>query len=212
MKLQGEKNRLQDEWLDGEGLSLFQWKSGQIYVMTTSINKRKLEETTAQGKMVTLGWVLGQVPRSWAVSVQKELPGKSSWKQHFQGAAFGKKLTAWLLCSRDAMCNSPQQMPWELQGWDGPSELSLVEVRDQIFGLLSQQVSSEVPQKAKNRVAIWSSSLTPGPIFGQNLKRYRHLYVHSSTIYNSQDVEATKMSNSWMDKEDVVHIYTYIHT
>ena len=24
MKLQGEKNRLQDEWLDGEGLSLFQ--------------------------------------------------------------------------------------------------------------------------------------------------------------------------------------------
>lgn len=45
-------------------------------------------------------------------------------------------------------------MPWELQGWDGPSELSPVEVRDQIFGLLSQKVTREVPQKAKNRVAI----------------------------------------------------------
>ena len=87
-------------------------------------------------------------------------------------------------------------MPWELQGWDGPSELSPVEVRDQIFGLLSQKVTREVPQKAKNRVAILSSNPTPGPIFGQNVKRYMHLYVHSSTIYNSQDMEATKMPNS----------------
>ena len=29
--------------------------------------------------------------------------------------------------------------------------------------------------------------------------------VHSSTIYNSQDMETTQMSiNRWMDKEDVV--------
>ena len=34
-----------------------------------------------------------------------------------------------------------------------------------------------------------------------------HLYVHSGTIYNSQDMEATWMSNDrWMDK-DVVYMH-----
>ena len=38
-----------------------------------------------------------------------------------------------------------------------------------------------------------------------------HLYVYHSTIYNSQDMEATEVSiNRWMDKEDVVHIYNGI--
>ena len=36
-----------------------------------------------------------------------------------------------------------------------------------------------------------------------------HPKVHCSTIYNSQEREATKMSTDrGMDKEDVVHIYT----
>ena len=36
-----------------------------------------------------------------------------------------------------------------------------------------------------------------------NLKRYMHPNVHSSTVYNSQDMETTKVSaNRWMDKED----------
>ena len=44
-----------------------------------------------------------------------------------------------------------------------------------------------------------------------NSKRYRHPYVHSSTIHNSQDMETTLTSiNRWMDKEDVVHIYNGI--
>ena len=35
-----------------------------------------------------------------------------------------------------------------------------------------------------------------------------HPNVHCSTIYNSQDMEATQMSiNRVMDKEDVIHIY-----
>ena len=39
------------------------------------------------------------------------------------------------------------------------------------------------------------------------LKRYMHSYVHSSTIYNSQDMEAIKVSiNRWMDKEDVIYM------
>ena len=40
-----------------------------------------------------------------------------------------------------------------------------------------------------------------------NSKRYMQPNVHSSTIYNSQDMEGTQVSiNRWMDK-DVVHIY-----
>ena len=36
-----------------------------------------------------------------------------------------------------------------------------------------------------------------------------HLNVHCSTIYNNQDMEVTYMSiDRWMDKEDVVYIYT----
>jgi len=36
-----------------------------------------------------------------------------------------------------------------------------------------------------------------------------HPSVHCSTIYNSQDMEATKTSiNRGVDKEDVVHVYT----
>ena len=34
------------------------------------------------------------------------------------------------------------------------------------------------------------------------------LYVHSSTVYNSQDLETTSMSiDRGMDKEDKVHTY-----
>ena len=49
----------------------------------------------------------------------------------------------------------------------------------------------------------------PGHIPGENytLKRSMHLNVHSSTIYNSQDIEATQLSiNRWVDK-DVANIY-----
>ena len=38
-----------------------------------------------------------------------------------------------------------------------------------------------------------------------------HHNVHCSTIYNRQDMEATKMSvNRGMNEEDVVHIYSGI--
>ena len=41
-----------------------------------------------------------------------------------------------------------------------------------------------------------------------NLKRNIHLYVRCSIIYNSQDVEAAQVPiNTWVDEEDVVHIY-----
>ena len=38
-----------------------------------------------------------------------------------------------------------------------------------------------------------------------------HPNVYCNTVYNSQDMEATKMStNRWMDKADVVYIYNGI--
>ena len=50
----------------------------------------------------------------------------------------------------------------------------------------------EVSSK-KTRVTVWYNDMTPGHTFGQkyNSKRYVHPYVHSSTIYNSQDMETT---------------------
>ena len=45
--------------------------------------------------------------------------------------------------------------------------------------------------KSKNRVVILSSNPTPGYIFGDNfnLKRQMHSIVHSSIVYNHQDME-----------------------
>ena len=54
---------------------------------------------------------------------------------------------------------------------------------------------------------------TPGHISGgnSNSKRCMHPNVHCSTIYNSQDMEATYTPiDRRMDKEDVVHIYNGI--
>ena len=44
-----------------------------------------------------------------------------------------------------------------------------------------------------------------------NSEIYMHPDVHCSTIYSSQDMEATEMSiDRVMDKEDVVHLYNGI--
>ena len=43
------------------------------------------------------------------------------------------------------------------------------------------------------------------------MKRYVHPYVHCSTIYNSQDLETTKMSiDRELDKEEVVYVHNGI--
>ena len=43
------------------------------------------------------------------------------------------------------------------------------------------------------------------------MKGYVHPNVHCSTVYNSQDMEATYLSTDReMDKEDVVHIFSGI--
>ena len=48
------------------------------------------------------------------------------------------------------------------------------------------------PQKTKNRITSCPSNPTAGHVSGQNYnsKRHMHSYVHSSTLLNSQDMEA----------------------
>ena len=70
--------------------------------------------------------------------------------------------------------------------------------------------SVEIPLKTGNRTAIWPSNPTSRhtPRGNQNWKRHVHPNVNRSTVYNSQDMEATQMSISrWMDKKAVVHIH-----
>ena len=69
----------------------------------------------------------------------------------------------------------------------------------------------KVPHKIENRTTIWFSNSTSGFISQGNkiriLKRYLHTHkrylLHWSTIHNSQDMEATKLSISeWMNQEE----------
>ena len=47
--------------------------------------------------------------------------------------------------------------------------------------------------KTKNRVTIWDWNPTPGHISRENSNSKRYMYpkIHSNTINNSQDIEAT---------------------
>jgi hypothetical protein len=55
------------------------------------------------------------------------------------------------------------------------------------------EISMEVPQETKNKIAIESCYTTLGHIsegtFINIQERYLHTYVYSSTIYNSQEME-----------------------
>ena len=59
------------------------------------------------------------------------------------------------------------------------------------FGAATVENSMKVPQKTKNETTIRPSIFTPGYVSGgnYNMKRYMHPKVHSSTIYNNQDME-----------------------
>ena len=62
-------------------------------------------------------------------------------------------------------------------------------------GAVTAEDSMEVPQKTKNRTTTRPSSSTsryfPEENTNTNLKRYTQPYVHCSTVYNCQDMEAT---------------------
>ena len=63
------------------------------------------------------------------------------------------------------------------------------------IGAATMENSTEVPQKIKNRVTIWSINSSFGYLPEENentnLKRYLHPYVHWSIIHSSQEMEKT---------------------
>ena len=80
------------------------------------------------------------------------------------------------------------------------------------IGLYTMENSMELPQKTKNRATIWPCNHTPGHLSREkhDPKGYMHPNVHCSTVYNSQDIEATEKSiDRGRDKEDVVHICNF---
>ena len=68
-------------------------------------------------------------------------------------------------------------------------------------------------KKTVNRIDLWSSNPTAGHIHRGNQNWKRHVYpnVHCSTVYNSQDMEATLMPISrWMDEKYTMEYYSAI--
>ena len=62
-------------------------------------------------------------------------------------------------------------------------------------GLAGMENSMEVAPKIENRITIWSSNpiswYRHKIIENRILKRYLHIHIDCSIIYNSQEVEAT---------------------
>ena len=60
------------------------------------------------------------------------------------------------------------------------------------IGATTLENSMKVPQKVKNRTTLRSCNYPTGylPKEYKNTKAYTHVYAYSSTVYNSQDMEA----------------------
>ena len=89
-------------------------------------------------------------------------------------------------------------------GEDVEKREPLCTVDGNVNGVATVENSVEVPQRIKNRTAIWSSHSTSGYMKKTktlNLKRYIHPYVHCNVIYNHQDKETTQVSiDGWIKK------------
>ena len=77
-------------------------------------------------------------------------------------------------------------------------------VGENVSDTATMENSMKVLKESKNRTTIWSSNPTTGhlPREKHNSKRHVCPSVHSSTIYNSQDVEEPKYSSAreWIKK------------
>ena len=77
-------------------------------------------------------------------------------------------------------------------------------------GAASVENNMVLSQKSENRTTTWPSNSTPGYI-SQRIKssdsnRYLYTHVHSSTINNSQKVEATQVFvGRWKDRQNVMY-------
>ena len=85
-----------------------------------------------------------------------------------------------------------------------------------LTGEATVESSVEIPQKINNgKTALWSSDSTSGNISKEtqntHQKQYMHPCVHSSIIYNCQDMEAAQVSISkWVDKTTMRHLHNGI--
>ena len=65
------------------------------------------------------------------------------------------------------------------------------------IGTGTGESSMEFPQKINNGIALWPSDFISGylseEIQNSSSKEYMHPYVHWSTIYNTQAMEATQV-------------------
>ena len=80
-------------------------------------------------------------------------------------------------------------------------------------GAATLENSMEGPQKTKNRTTLQPSNCTTRHLSkgyrGAVSKGHTHSHVYGSTVDNSQSMERAQASiDGWMDKEDVVYIYT----
>ena len=72
-------------------------------------------------------------------------------------------------------------------------------------------------KKSRNKTAIWPSNPTTGQshywVYPEETIIQRHIYpnVHCSTIYNSQDMEATQMSINRGMIKTLWYVYTHTH-
>ena len=74
-----------------------------------------------------------------------------------------------------------------------------------------------VPQTLKNRIINYHTIqkfhfwIYPQKIQSRVLERYLHTHVHSSTVHNSQEMEATQVSiDRWVNKQSVAQTYNGI--
>ena len=70
--------------------------------------------------------------------------------------------------------------------------------------------SMEFHENIKNGIASWPSNPSSRNISEEtqntDLKEYMHLYMHCSTIYSSQDLEASQvLIGRWVHNKAVVH-------
>ena len=84
-----------------------------------------------------------------------------------------------------------------------------------LFVRMTMENSTDAPQKIKNRVHIWPCNPSPGClpekfeiVYSQG---YTHPNAHCSVIQSGKDMKTTQVSfDTWLDKEDAVHIYNEI--
>ena len=75
--------------------------------------------------------------------------------------------------------------------------------------------SMEFSQKIKNSCHMIQQCHSWDWVYlnqNSNSKKCMHIYVHSSTVYSSQDMEATWISDTRIDEGDAVHTHTHAHT